>query len=124
VTVIEQQLDQLRARYPEAEARSQTDGSYLIQVPQVELPAAKWNQAKTDVYFIAPAGYPVARPDCFWADFSLRLANGGLPQNSSPQPTPFGMNLLWFSWHLTTWNPRDTLQTFLAVIQERFERGN
>jgi hypothetical protein len=123
VTVIDQHLAQLRASYPGAEARPQTDGSHLIVVPAITLPRGKWNQEKTDVFFLAPAGYPVARPDCFWADFSLRLANGGLPQNSSPQQAPFGLNLLWFSWHLAGWNSRDTLKTFLAVILDRFEKG-
>jgi hypothetical protein len=35
-----------------------------------------------------------------------------------------GQNQLWFSWHTSHWNPnRDSLLTFLGVIEERFRRS-
>lgn len=76
----------------------------------------------TAVRLIVPLGYPMARPDCFWADASLRLAGGGMPQNSAPTPVPETAEpALWFSWHLTQpWDPaRDNLLTWLAVIVGR-----
>lgn len=72
---------------------------------------------------MAPAGYPFAKPDCFWAAGELRLENGNLPQsanvNTIPETAEAG---LWFSWHLThPWDPnRDDLLTWLASIAERF----
>lgn len=68
-------------------------------------------------------GYPQARPDCFWADGGLRLASGGMPINSAIQVIPdfpeLGQ-LIWFSWHLTSWDPnRDNLVTYLHAIRRR-----
>jgi hypothetical protein len=118
---IEEQLTRLQETYPGAEAISLPDGTALVTIPRVSLPPG-WNQPVSGVSFIVPVGYPMARPDCFWADSNLRLAGGGMPQNAGVnqapgQPEP----RLWFSWHLAAWNPAsDSLLTYLRVIQRRF----
>jgi hypothetical protein len=73
------------------------------------------------IKFIAPVGYPLSRPDCFWADVDLRLTSGSMPQNSANNPIPHRVeNHLWFSWHLASWNPNsDNLLTYLNVIKRR-----
>ena len=76
------------------------------------------NQGQTTIRFIAPVGYPYANPDCFWADQSLRLASGGMPQASNITTIPeTNITGVWFSWHLTKpWNPNsDTLLNWLAT---------
>lgn len=123
--VVEAQLIALRAVFPEAAAMPRADGTVLITVPSVPLPPT-WNQTQTTVHFLAPIGYPMAKPDCFWADPSLRLAANSMPNASNLTPIP-GESLprLWFSWHLSIWNPiTDTLLTYVRVIQNRFGRGN
>lgn len=101
------------------------DGTALITIPDITLPPG-WNARQTTVSFLAPVGYPMAKPDCFWASPDLRLANGAMPQSANLSPIPGDPAArLWFSWHLSTWNPlNDTLLTYARVVQERFRRGN
>lgn len=123
--ILEEQLRSLTSVFPGASLLPADGGASLIVVPNVALPSG-WSQPSTTVYFLAPAGFPMARPDCFWADASLRLASGGIPQNGGISPIPGrGEPLLWFSWHLQSWNPvADSLLTFLRVIQNRFLQKN
>ncbi|MCP3368649.1 E2/UBC family protein [Bradyrhizobium cajani] len=110
----------------EAEIQRRADASYLITVKGVDLPDG-WSVRKVDVLFIAPPGYPAARPDCFWVSPPLRLPNGAIPQNANEgTPLPYDTNpgrpLTWFSWHLQTWDPnRDRLEQFFRVILQRLD---
>lgn len=123
---VEAQLDAVRAVFPEASAVARSDGTALVTVPGVPLPPG-WNAPTTTIYFLAPAGYPMAQPDCFWADPTLRLAGGAMPQSSGLNSIPGETEpRLWFSWHLTGgWNPvRDTLLSYVRTIQGRFAKRN
>jgi hypothetical protein len=117
---VEQQFQILKHYQPEAVIHTLGDGSHIITIPSIQLPLG-WNKTHTRVIFIAPVGYPLARPDCFWTDADLRLANGAVPQNTSTNPIPnFPGQFWWFSWHLTSWNPNnDNLLTYLNVIKRR-----
>lgn len=122
--VLDVHLEQLQRVFPRATVRLVDGGASLVTVPDVVLPSG-WNQQTTTVYFHAPAGYPMAKPDCFWADATLRLAGGNMPQ-SSGMSVCNGMpgQLTWFSWHVN-WNPvTDTLLTYVRVIQDRFLKRN
>ncbi len=99
-------------------------GGHLVTVKKVPIRDG-WNQPEVDVLFVAPPGYPAARPDCFWTLPALRLRNGGLPQNANEgtpipgDPTP-GRRMTWFSWHLQAWDPNcDKLATFYSAILKR-----
>jgi hypothetical protein len=100
------------------------DGSYLITIKGVDLPAG-WNQQKVDIFFIAPPGYPAAKPDCFWVSPRLRLFSGAIPQSANEGTAlPYDLNpsrpLTWFSWHLQMWDPnRDGLDRFYRAIVQR-----
>ena len=119
--VIEAQLAAVCALFPGTETVHRPDGTDLIMVPRMPLPTG-WNQRETVTRFLAPVGFPMARPDCFWADATLRLANGSMPNASGVQQLPGETeSWLWFSWHLGSWNPlTDTLLTYVRVIQNRF----
>lgn len=124
MTPVEQQLEALRSRFTGAELVPAPSVVGVIVIPGVKLPAG-WNQPATNVKFIVPAGFPLAALDCFWTSPDLRLLSGALPQNAQiqdPPPTiPGGGPHLWFSWHVASWNPgRDTLLTYMRVIQDRF----
>jgi len=116
-----EQLAQLRRLYPAAEGRAVGDGTVVVTVPGVPLPAG-WNKRIATVAFVVPVGYPAARPDCFWADGDLRLSSGATPQNAAMNTIPgFGELRLWFSWHLAAWSPsRDSLLTYVRTTQRRF----
>jgi hypothetical protein len=108
----------------EADIQRRADGSYLITIRGMNLPAG-WNVPKADLFFIAPPGYPAAKPDCFWVAPILRLASGAIPQNANEgTPLPYdltpGRPLTWFSWHLQMWDPNhSTLATFFRAIAQR-----
>lgn len=111
-------IEKLKEVYPSA-AITQVSGGSLISIPGFSLPAG-WSKEITEIRFLAPAGYPFAQPDCFWADSDLRLANGNLPQASNLQFAPDGRPQVWFSWHVTQWNPNsDSLLTYIRVIKNR-----
>lgn len=98
------------------------DGTAWITIPNVKtLPTGAWNVESTNVSFIAPAGYPQAQPDCFWADEGLRLASGQVPKNTGLQGAPnVSGQYLWFSWHVSQWDPnKDNFLTYLNVIKKR-----
>jgi Prokaryotic E2 family E len=116
-----EQLQQLAAACPGAGWKQVGDGSHVITIPDVELPEG-WNAKKTTVRFLAPVGYPVSKPDCFWADPTLRLNSGAIPANTGQNHLPDGSSpQLWFSWHVQRWSPNfDTLLTYFRTIKNRF----
>jgi hypothetical protein len=120
------QFAKLVARFEQAVAQDVPGVGKVVTIPRVPLPAG-WNKGETSVHFIAPEGYPFARPDCFWADEDLRLGSGAAPQASStPNLIPgIGRSGLWFSWHLQEWNAnRDDLLSWFAVIKNRFLKAS
>lgn len=125
MSVTQNQLARLQKAFPGAELIPQSNGTTVVKVPDVPLPQGKWNGATTTIYFVAPVGYPMAPPDCFWADPNLRLSNGSIPQNTGEQTPPFGGEpKLWFSWHVSSWSPnRSDLLTYMRLIQERLNRA-
>ena len=125
MTPIAEQLAKLKQSYPAATGTALPSGAFLVDVPDYKLPAG-WNRDIVTVSFLAPVGYPAARPDCFWVDQPfLRLANGqAVPQASNEQnPIPeVGLRGTWFSWHVQSWDPnKDSLLTYLNVIKRRLE---
>lgn len=119
---VDLQMEALRTVIPGASSAMLADHTVLITLPDFPLPTG-WSQAATTVWFVAPVGYPGARPDCFWTLAELCLEDGRQPQNSNVQPAPWASTTRWFSWHLQVWNPaKDNLVTFLRVIQDRLRQ--
>jgi hypothetical protein len=121
MTPFEQQFQELAKMFPGTIYSLNTDGSFVITVPSVKVPSG-WTSKEVTVRFIAPVGYPAAKPDCFWTDPDLKLEGNRVPQSTGPTPLPNGPSpLLWFSWHVDTWSPNsDTLLTYVHVIEKRF----
>ena len=119
-----QHFERLYARFGNATMLSRADGTVLITVPGARLPPG-WNAESVTVYFVAPVGYPAARPDCFWTDPNLRLASGMMPANAQMNANHGGPEqLLWFSYHPTTWNPlQDDLLTYFQIISTRLREA-
>lgn len=126
MSIAEGQLQELRERYGSVDTRALPSGTILVTVDGVPL-STGWSKPRTSVRFLIPAAYPFAALDCFWADLDLRLAGGGIPQNSGvPNDIPeVGEQGLWFSWHLAqAWNPnRDTLSSWMNTINDRLRRA-
>jgi hypothetical protein len=123
---IEEQFQQLHALYPTATLERRGDGTSLVVLPHFPLPPG-WSTPTTEVVFVVPLGYPVARPDTFWTSPDLRLASGGFPANTQLNANygDYGNRLLdrlWFSYHPSTWNPSyDTLTTYVKLIRRRLQ---
>lgn len=123
-TIITSQLDELRERFRDVLVRQLTSGTTLVILPAMPLPNG-WSKVASDIRFLIPLGYPFAPLDCFWTDVDLRLAGGGMPQNSGLNPIPEAVEPgLWFSWHLSgPWDPnRDTLSSWVNAILERMRQ--
>jgi hypothetical protein len=119
--ILDRQMAEVIEAYPGAEIRDAGDGTHIVSVPLPLRPG--WNAGATVVRFVIPVPYPAAQPDCFYADPELRLTGGGMPTNSGPQPLA-GQPLMWFSWHVASWNPvRDTLLGYVRFIAERLRRA-
>jgi hypothetical protein len=120
MTLIHQQFEVFRSTVAEATLQPLPDGSHLVIAPAFQLPEG-WSKESVIVKFIAPIGYPLARPDCFWTDSDLRLKTGAIPANTGPTALPYSTaSHLWFSWHMASWNPNnDNLLTYLYVIKRR-----
>lgn len=110
-----------RQRFGGATLTDVPNGTYVVKIPDFRLPEG-WSANTTTVYFIVPVGYPVAKPDTFWTDGSLRLRGGGVPMSTGGQHLPgLPPDLQWFSWHPSSWNPnRDNLLSYVAMIANRF----
>ena len=79
--VIEQHFSRLKERYPAATLSPLAGGAALITVPKCPL-RPEWSVPEATLRFIAPNGYSVASPDCFWVEPNLYLPNQTLPKNS------------------------------------------
>ena len=123
LSLIEEQLKELLEIHPQATITALPDGSTLVSVPNMRIPPG-WNVPEATIVFVIPAGFPTARPDCFWTNPGVLLASGGQPANSNPQMPPGGTVMMrWFSWHLQNWHPnRDTIYTYLDFCLDRFRR--
>jgi len=122
MTPFQQQFSILKGVYGNAFTQDLPSGAVIIVLPDFPLPGG-WSQNRTEIRFVAPVGFPLAKPDCFWADPNLRLNGGAMPQSSNLTPIPETTEpRLWFSWHTAQWNPnRDNLMTYLRVIEKRLQ---
>lgn len=120
MTPIQQQFEVLRSVSAQATLMQLPDGSHLVEIPGYDLPEG-WSKQQVTIKFIAPVGYPFARPDCFWTDADLKLRNGNAPMNTGNNQLPYSPGAhVWFSWHVATWNPNnDNLLTYFYVIKRR-----
>lgn len=122
ISAIDMHLVRLCAQYPAATITPASGSTLRIHVSELRLPSG-WSKSHTGIWFITPTGYPGANPDCFWADADLRLASGGMPQNSAIQCVPeTNISSLWFSWHASGWNPLiHDLRAYMSIILARFD---
>lgn len=111
-----------RQRYSNVSLTPVGNGTLLVRIEGFVLPSG-WKPETTNIYFLIPAGYPVARPDTFWTDGNVSLQSGAPVMNTGNNQQPgIPPGLKWFSWHPSSWNPnRDNLLTWVEMIRRRFE---
>ena len=118
--VSEIEVARLQEARPGAQVMRRPDGTAIVVVPGVALPAG-WSHQHTCVRWLLSPAYPAAQPDCFYTDLDLRISGGATPTNTGVQQLD-AQPLLWFSWHLqVAWRPgRDDLLTYLRFVELRF----
>jgi len=83
-----------------------------------------YNKPSTDLLLLLPPSYPHGKPDMFWVEADLLLADGKVPRSADGIETHLGRQWRRFSWHLTKWNPaNDDLRTYLEFVNSRLTRG-
>lgn len=119
--IIDSQLAEVRVHYPETRMEAVPDGQRLLTVPNVGV-GPGWTMTQATVRILVPTGFPHVKPDCFYTEAELRLANGD-PASSTLQNV-FGEVHRWFSWHLQDWNPASgTLQKYVAFCWRRLQEA-
>ena len=86
------------------------------------LPKGYNNQA-TDLLLKIPLSYPNGKPDMFWTEEALTLADGRVPQKAEVLENALGKRWRRFSWHAETWNPAtDNLFTYVEFVRQRLAK--
>jgi len=76
-----------------------------------------YSKASTGLLLKIPLSYPNGRPDMFWTDEDLLLANGQEPNQANVIETPLGKRWRRFSWHPQAWNPASSnLRMYLEFV--------
>ncbi|SRR6266700_2173624 len=128
---IEDGIDRLRSRWPQAHYEHGKHGGSLIIIPSIILPCG-YQETICTVLFEAPPGFPGCVPNHFFTDIDIHLRNGRCPERTYCwHPTleqgnfpaniwPAWRRAMWWSWSLQGWNPnRDSLYTFMRVVERR-----
>lgn len=100
-TLIDRHFKRLKERCPAATLLALPSGSGLITIPREPLRSG-WSAGEVTLRFIAPNGYVVAAPDCFWVEPLLTVNGGAMPKNSQHQNKipETEITAHWFSWHV------------------------
>jgi len=76
-----------------------------------------YSKSHTDLLVKCPMSYPDGRPDMFWTDEDLKLADGRAPRSADTIEAALGRRWRRFSYHPQNWNPGvDNLRTYLEFI--------
>ncbi len=120
--LIESQFEELKLKYKNSLLIHNKDGSKTIVVYDITLPKG-WSKNKTSISFDILECYPFCNPKYFSTDLDLRLNSGARPRNTNDILIKFSKKKrLMFLWSVSKWNPnRDTLITYVHVIEQRFK---
>jgi hypothetical protein len=123
--VLTAHFERLKKRYSDAVLTGFQNGAALVTVPHCPL-VAGWSAPEVTLRFIAPNGYAVAAPDCFWVEPNLMINGQTLPKNSAHnnQIPDAGISAHWFSWHIPAghWFPNQhDLLTWMTLCLKRLQ---
>jgi hypothetical protein len=109
---VREEIELLKKQFPNLQHGDQLD---WVLIPELVLPAARFNKVTTRVLFRIPIGYPLTGADNFFVDVDLRLKDGSSPpafnpnSQSSSGAAPVAGDWGWFSWHPHSWRPAATI---------------
>lgn len=83
-----------------------------------------YSKSSSDLLLRLPLSYPNGRPDMFWLEADVVLANGGTPKSADHVETYLGRQWRRFSWHPQSWDPAvDDLGVYLQFVNARLAKG-
>ncbi len=118
------EIEELRAEGYSVEAM-EADGWANALFTRWELPRG-YSKDRSDLLLKFPLSYPTGKPDMFWVEPDVALANGAIPRSAESIEAAVGRQWRRFSWHLQNWNPgRDglNLKTYLEFVNSRLAKG-
>ena len=100
------------------------DGWINLVFSRHSIPAT-YNQPATTLLLRFPLSYPNGKPDMFWTDVELALADGKTPERAEVVESAIGRQWRRFSWHPRSWNPATCdLRTYLEFVNHRLAMAN
>jgi len=105
---IRAEIKMLQKQFPNLTHGEQLD---WVLIPELTLPADRFNKSTTKILFLVPVGYPQTGPNDFFVDADLRLKDKSNPpafnvgSKSSAGSAPIDGDWGWFSWHPQSWRP-------------------
>ncbi len=123
--ILDAHFARLKARQPNATLIEIPSSAVLIEISAFPL-CAGWSAGEVTLRMVAPNGYPVAAPDCFWVEPNLTFGNRQMPKNSQINNTIPDTKITnhWFSWHVEQgrWsaNTHDLL-TWYGLCEKRLQ---
>ena len=98
------------------------DGFDDVQIFGYPIPTG-YSKSASDLLLRLPPSYRAGRPDMFWTEIDLVLANGQVPAQAEVVETIEGIQWRRFSWHPAKWDPAaDNLLTFLEFVDTRLAK--
>jgi len=117
-----EEVDQLRAQGYQIEV-VEAEGWINVLLRAYPVPVG-YSQSSTELLVKLPVSYPNGRPDMFWTDQELVLADGSIPKSADGVESALGKSRRRFSWHPQNWNPgTDSLLTYLEFINARLAKA-
>jgi hypothetical protein len=117
---VAEQIDEVVATY-KGEVRGQAAHGLEIILRDVSLPAG-YSVTKVNILIKVPPTFPDARPDMFWVNPPIVLANGAQPQATSIESMGseswqrYSWHLQPQAWHAGTSRLRDFVRAVLARL--------
>jgi len=82
-----------------------------------------YSKQATDLLLKISLSYPNGKPDMFWTEEALTLADGRVPQKAEVIENALGKRWRRFSWHAQTWTPAtDDLFTYVEFVRQRLAK--
>jgi hypothetical protein len=83
-----------------------------------------YNKPASDLLLMLPLSYRNGKPDMFWVEPGVVLANGAVPRSAEQVESHLNRQWRRFSWHMASWNPAvDDLRTYLEFVNSRLAKG-
>jgi hypothetical protein len=101
---------------------SESGGMACVLLPRHNLPRG-FSKVSSDLLLRLPLSYRNGKPDMFWLETDVVLADGTVPKSAESIEEYLGRKWRRFSWHLVSWDPaRDDVRAYVRFVDSRLSR--